>query len=311
MAENRQLQKNNTGHEGDSLRQAVARELDALLATPPAPALYLVATPIGHLGDVTLRALAVLTHADLVYCEDTRHSRHLLERYGIARRLRSYHEHNAEQERPRILAELAAGRSVALMSDAGTPLISDPGFKLVRDAIEAGYPVTSLPGPSAPVVALTSSGLPPDTFLFAGFLPAKAAGRRARLAELAATPASLIFFEAPSRLAETLSDMADVLGGTRAGAVARELTKIHEEVRRGSLQELAVWAAAGGTRGEIVVLVAPADAHEVGDDDIRERLEVALSASSVRDASKAVAEALGVPKARVYDLAVRMKRGEA
>jgi 16S rRNA (cytidine1402-2'-O)-methyltransferase len=311
LAENRQMQKNDQGPDATRLQQAIERQLGDLMGEALAPALYLVATPIGNLADVTLRALAILTQAGLVYCEDTRHSRHLLEHYGISRRLKSYHEHNAEQERPRILAELEAGRSVALMSDAGTPLISDPGFKLVREALEAGIAVRSVPGSSAPLVALTSSGLPPHSFLFAGFLPVKSTGRRARLAELKAIPATLIFFEAPSRLAESLSDMADVLGATRIAAVARELTKRHEEVRRGTVAELAAWAAEGGHRGELVVLVAPATTRDVGDNEIRDQLGPALSSMSVRDASKTIADELGVPKSRVYDLAVRMKRGEA
>jgi 16S rRNA (cytidine1402-2'-O)-methyltransferase len=190
------------------------------------------------LGDVTLRALAVLAQADILYCEDTRHSRILLAHYGIARPTRPYHEHNAARERPHVLAQLAAGQSVALISDAGTPLICDPGFKLVRAAAEAGFPVTAIPGPSAPLAALVSAGLATDAFFFAGFLPSRCNARRTRLQELKSVPASLVFFEAPSRLADSLADLAAVLG-EREGAVARELTKMHEELRRGSLAELA------------------------------------------------------------------------
>ena len=309
MAEDRQARATRDPPDAASLKERVAQHLDTLLAAPLTPALYVVATPIGHLSDITLRALAVLQAADLVYCEDTRHSRTLLESFGLSRRLRPYHEHNAEQERPRILGALAEGRSVALISDAGTPLISDPGFKLARSAIDEGRQVISIPGASATLAALTSSGLPSDAFLFAGFLPAKSAGRRARLAELAAVPATLIFFEAPSRLADSLADMAATLGGTREGAIARELTKRYEEVKHGSLDELVRWAVEVHPRGEMVVLVSPPTAREVGDEEIAGRLAEALAAMSVRDASKTVAEALGVAKARVYDLALRLKRG--
>ena len=220
------------GTGGLTARRA-AEVVEAQLAQALPPGLYLVATPIGNLADITLRALATLARSDVIYCEDTRHSRTLLAHYSISRPLRPYHEHNAERERPRILAELATGKSVALISDAGTPLVSDPGYKLVRDCLNEGYRVTSLPGPSALLAAIGSTGLATDTFLFAGFLPAKQGARRARLAELQSVPATLVFFEAPSRLAESLADMAAVLG-EREAAVARELTKLHEEVRRGT-----------------------------------------------------------------------------
>ena len=219
------------------LPDRVTGVLRQLLARTLAPGLYTVATPIGNLGDITLRALVTLEKADAVYCEDTRHSRTLLQHYGITRGLRPYHEHNAEKERPRILAELAAGKSVALISDAGTPLISDPGFKLVREAAAAGHVVTSLPGASAVTTALALAGLPTDAFLFAGFLPPRMAARKARLAELAGVPATLVFFEAPQRLEETLADMSAVLGA-REAVVARELSKLHEEARRGPLPDL-------------------------------------------------------------------------
>ena len=287
-----------------------ADALRALLAEPLAPGLYLVATPIGNLADITLRALATLQRADLVYCEDTRHSRTLLAHFAIARPTRAYHEHNAERERPRVLAELAAGRSVAIISDAGTPLISDPGYKLVRDAIAAGHPVISLPGPSAALAALASAGLPTDAFLFAGFLPPRQGARRTRLAELKSVPATLVFFEAPSRLAESLADIGAVLGA-REAAVARELTKLHEEIRRGSASELAQWAAEAAPKGEMVILVGPPVAEDVSDEAIVARLEALLAESSLRDAAKAVAEELGVPKSRAYDLGLALKRGAA
>lgn len=311
MAKNRQVGKAGLdAYDAGSVREHILARLDDALAQPMPPALYLVATPIGNLADLTIRAASILARADTVYCEDTRHSRQLLAQYGISRSLKPYHEHNEERELPRVLAELAAGHTVALMSDAGTPLVSDPGFKLVREALSAGHRVLTIPGPSAPITALASSGLPTDRFLFAGFLPPKQAARRARLQELAAIPATLIFFEAPSRLADALADMAETLGADREAAVARELTKMHEEVRRGSLGELAQSAAAIEPRGEIVLLVAPPAPPEASDDEIVGRLKDALTHSSVRDASRDVSDSLGVPKSRVYDLAVRIKRGD-
>jgi 16S rRNA (cytidine1402-2'-O)-methyltransferase len=284
-----------------------AEELGALLAQPLPAGLYLVATPIGNLGDITLRALASLARADVVYCEDTRHSGTLLAHFAIARPTRPYHEHNAQRERPRILAELAAGKAVALVSDAGTPLVSDPGYKLVREALAAGHRVVSLPGPSAPLAALTSTGLATDTFLFAGFLPARQGARRARLAELAAVPATLVLFEAPQRLSESLSDIAEVLGA-REAAVARELTKLHEEVRRGTLADLALWAAEARPKGEMVVLVGPPVPPAVTDEAIAAKLTPMLPVMSLSDAAKAAADDLGVAKARVYDIGIALKR---
>lgn len=279
------------------------RHLDAALA----PGLYVVATPIGNLGDITLRALSVLARADIVLCEDTRHSRTLLSHYGIGTPARPYHEHNAARERPRVLADLQAGRRIALISDAGTPLISDPGWKLVRESLDAGHRVEALPGASATLAALAVAGLPTDAFFFAGFLPPKTAGRRARIAELAAVPATLVVFEAPSRVAETLADLAAVLGD-RPAALARELTKLHEEVRRAPLSSLAAQLEGETLKGEVVILVGAPQEANVSDPDIAARLEVALQSMSLRDAAKAVAEALGVPKTRVYDLGLRGAR---
>ncbi len=281
------------------------------LAVPLKSGLYLVATPIGNLGDITLRALATLARADVIYCEDTRHSRTLLAHYAIQAPLKPYHDHNADEMRPRVLGDIAAGKVVALISDAGLPLVSDPGFKLVRAAVEAGHHVETLPGPSATLTALASSGLPTDAFLFAGFLPARQAARRARIMELKAIPATLILFEAPTRLAETLTDLAEVLG-PRPGVVARELTKLHEEYRRGALPELAAQAAASETRGEIVLLVGPpaaGAAADTSDAAISARLQEALADMSLRDAAHMVAEAMLVPRARVYDLGLKLKRG--
>jgi len=263
--------------------------------------LYVVATPIGNLGDITIRSLSVLARADVILCEDTRHSRSLLAHFGIGTPTRPYHEHNAARERPQVLSELAAGRRVAVISDAGTPLISDPGWKLVREAIDAGHYVEALPGASATLTALAVAGLPTDAFLFAGFLPPKGAARRTRIAELKAVPATLVFFEAPSRVGETLADLAGGLGD-RPAAIARELTKLHEEVRRGPLGELAGALADAPLKGEVVIVVGPPQKGEVTDADIDARLEVALRTMRLRDAAKAVAEALGVPKSRVYTL---------
>lgn len=267
---------------------------------PLAPGLYLVATPIGNLADITLRALAVLRAADLIACEDTRVSDTLLRRYGIATPRRAYHEHNAERQRPRLLARLAAGAAIALISDAGTPLVSDPGFKLARAAIAAGVPVTALPGPSAPLAALVLSGLPSDRFLFAGFLPAKTTARRRTLAELAAVPASLVLLETAPRLAAALADMAAALGD-RPAAVARELTKLHEEVRRGRLGELAAhYRTAGPPKGELVVVIAPPEAAAPAPDAIDAALDAALVRMSLKDATLAVAQSLGLPRRTVY-----------
>jgi len=287
---------------GERAQQALER----LLAEPVPPGLYLVATPIGNLGDISLRALATLAGVDLIYCEDTRHSRGLLTHFAIQRPLRAYHEHNAERERPRILAELTAGRAIALISDAGTPLISDPGYKLVRAALAAGIRVTPLPGASALLAALTASGLATDTVLFAGFLPGKAAARRSRLAELKPVTATLVLFEAPSRLAEALTDIAAVLGD-RPAAVARELTKLNEEVRIGPLTELATWARSA-PRGEMAIVIGRAPDEEVTDAAITAHLLALPADLSVRDAAKATAEALAVPKARAYALALALKK---
>ena len=217
-----------------------------------APGLHLVATPIGNLGDITLRALWVLRHVDRILCEDTRVTARLLARHGIDKPLDPYHDHNADRVRPGILDALRRGGKMALVSDAGTPLVSDPGFKLVRDAVAEDLPVTAAPGPSAMLTALILSGLPPDRFLFGGFLPPRRAARRRALGEWRSLPATLIFFEGPSRLAAALADMAETLG-ERSAAVARELTKRHEEIRRGRLGALAEhYRDAGPPRGETV-----------------------------------------------------------
>lgn len=280
--------------------------LDDLLVAPLAPGLYLVATPIGNLADITLRALSVLARADVVYCEDTRHSAKLLNHYCITAKMQPFHEHNEDRAIERALGDVEAGKRIAVISDAGTPLLSDPGFRLVRAAAERGIPVISIPGPSAALTALTTSGLPTDAFLFAGFLPPKQAARRTRLAELAQVPATLVLYEAPHRVAEALADMADVLGD-RPAVIARELTKLHENTVRGTLRTLAEAGAKETLKGEIAIVVGPAKPQSVSDDAIEARLVEALGAMSLKDAAKSIALELNVSKARVYALGVKMK----
>lgn len=281
-------------------------EVSRLLTQPLPPGLYLVATPIGNLADITLRALSVLSRAHVIYCEDTRHSLTLTANFGITTHLAPYHEHNGARERPKILSNLAQGRAVALISDAGTPLISDPGYKLVREALAAGHRVESLPGPSAALVALTVSGLPTDAFFFAGFLPVKSAARRSRIGELVSVPSTLIFFESPSRLAESLADLARVLG-PRPAVLARELTKRFETIERATLDLLAAPSAPREPRGEYVILVAPPQTRTITDAMIEQELSCLLETQSLRDAAKAVAETLSVPKTRVYDLGLKLR----
>lgn len=288
------------------LARAVVAELETLLARAPDPGLWLVATPIGHLGDIGLRALAVLATADELYCEDVRHSRTLLARYAISRPARPYHEHNGARERPRIMALLAEGKSVAIVSDAGTPLVSDPGYKLVREAIEAGHGVHAVPGPSAVLAALTASGLPTDSFFFAGFLPPRDSARDRRLEALATIPATLVLFESPGRLGRTLDACARLLGA-REAAVGRELTKRFEEIRRGTLAALAAWAGTSEIKGEIAIVIAPLEAAAADPSTIRAELEAALGTMSVRDAAQHVAARLGAPRSVVYDLALKLK----
>jgi 16S rRNA (cytidine1402-2'-O)-methyltransferase len=269
--------------------------------------LYVVATPIGNLRDITLRALDVLAASNLIACEDTRITRKLLDHYGITTPLTPYHEHNAAAARPKLLARLAEGASVALVSDAGTPLISDPGFKLVRAARDAGHMVTALPGPSAALAALASCGLPTDHFLFEGFLPAKPLQRRARIAELKRLPATLVLYEGGSRVAACLADLATEFG-PRAAALCRELTKLHEEVRRGSLDELAAhYAGDAETRGEFVIVVAPPEplAEPM---DIDTLLRDALGRLSVKEAVAEIAAVTGQPRREVYQRALALNK---
>lgn len=269
--------------------------------------LAVVATPIGNLGDITLRALEALKSADAIACEDTRTTAKLLARHGIRRPTTPYHDHNAQKARPVLLARMAKGETIALVSDAGTPLVADPGYKLVTEAIEAGIAVDFLPGPSAPIAALVLSGLPTDRFLFAGFLPPKTAARCDTLKEFVSLRASLIFFESPQRLAASLADMAGVLGD-RPAAVARELTKLYEEVRRGTLAELAAhYEKAGAPKGEIVVVIGPPLAQEAPSEaELDALLRTALKRESLRDAVAAVAEATGEPRRAVYARALAL-----
>lgn len=278
-----------------------------------APGLYFVATPIGAARDITLRALDILASADLLAAEDTRTLRHLMDIHAIPlgdRQIVSYHDHNGARMRPVLLAALAEGRSVAYASEAGTPLVADPGFQLGRAAIAAGHAVTTAPGPSAVLAALTVSGLPSDRFLFAGFPPSTAAQRRQWLGELASVPATLVLYESPKRLRTLLTDLGDALGGTRQAAVCRELTKRFEEVSRGTLDALVAAFAERTVKGEIVVVVDRAGKVEADPREIEALLREALECQSMRDAVAGVAEALGLPRRQVYQLALEIT-GEA
>jgi 16S rRNA (cytidine1402-2'-O)-methyltransferase len=272
-----------------------------------APGLHLVATPIGNLRDITIRALETLAAADVIACEDSRVTRKLAEHYGVATPLTPYHEHNATAARPKLLARLADGQAVALVSDAGTPLVSDPGFKLVRAARDAGHPVLAAPGPSAVLAALTVAGLPTDRFFFEGFLPVKDGQRGSRIAELARIPATLILYESGPRIARTLAALAEGLG-PRDAAACRELTKLHEEVRRGGLPTLArIYAEGAEIRGEFTIVIAPAAGEAMPDaGEVDAMLRRALRHASVKDAVSDVAAATGLPRREVYQRALAL-----
>ncbi|BAM86209.1 putative methyltransferase [Bradyrhizobium oligotrophicum S58] len=308
---------NTSPHDGKSSTTWTYLVAGHCVAAPKAqPGLHLVATPIGNLGDITLRALETLAGADLILCEDTRITRRLTERYGLAAELAAYHEHNAEAVRPKILRRLAEGAAIALVSDAGTPLISDPGYKLVREACDAGHAVTALPGPSAVLAALSVAALPTDRFFFEGFLPARQQARRTRLSELARIEATLVMFEAGSRVQETLADLADAMTGRQA-AICRELTKLHEEILRGAITELAAHAAELETRGEFVLVVGPPprDAELMTDGALDALLKELLPRSSVKDAVMHAVELSRRPRREVYaralELAKDARAGEA
>jgi 16S rRNA (cytidine1402-2'-O)-methyltransferase len=297
----------------DGLQEPSARTFalgaHLLTATKAVPGLHLVATPIGNLGDITIRALQTLAGVDLVACEDTRITRRLTERYGIAVELTPYHEHNAATARPRLLERLAQGGSVALVSDAGTPLISDPGFKLVREACAAGHAVIAVPGPSSVLAALSVAALPTDRFFFEGFLPPKETARRARLGELARIDATLVMFESGNRVQETLRELAEIMGA-REAAICRELTKLHEEVTRATLAELATRADRLETRGEFVLVIGPpaADAQTMTAEALDDLLLRALDHHSVKDAVAHAVELSGRPRREVYARALELSR---
>ena len=276
--------------------------------------LYLVATPIGNLADITHRALQILKDVDLIACEDTRHTHKLLQHYGITTKTISYHEHNEQQRTPQLVDQLKQGSDIAVVSDAGTPSISDPGFRLVRAAIENDVPVVPVPGPSAVISALIAAGLPTDEFFFAGFLPSRSNARRTRLSELRAVPGTLIFYEAPHRLATTLKDAYEILG-EREAAVARELTKLHEEIKRGRLSELASYFEdSDKTRGEIVVLI---DRNVIGETTVKTESSVAALVDRFeqdgmdhRAALKKAARELGLSRAEAYRRLVSHKKAQ-
>ena len=271
--------------------------------------LYLVATPIGNLGDLSPRAVAVLKNADVVACEDTRITGKLLSLNAVSTPMVNYHEHNADKMRPVLTARLKKGETVALVSDAGTPLVSDPGHKLVADCIKEGIYVTAVPGASALLTALQLSGLPTRRFLFQGFLPPKSSARKTTLAELKNVPSTLIFYEAPQRMIETLTDMKEVLGD-RACSVSRELTKKFEQTVRGKISDiLDLYAQDGVPKGEFVVVVAPPLEEKAGEQDVETALKQALETMSVKDAAAFVAQALDANKKEVYTLALKLKNG--
>lgn len=279
-------------------------------AQPQPPGLYVVATPIGNLSDVTLRALDTLAGVDLVACEDTRVTKRLLDRYAIHARMTSYHEHSAPGVHRRLLETLGEGKSVALVSDAGTPLLSDPGAALVGDAIAAGIPVIPIPGASSLVTALSASGLPTEDVLFLGFLPSKGQARKARLEEIASSVATLVMFESPNRVAALLADAAATLGTTRPAALCRELTKIHETFDRGTLAELAERYAERDVKGEIVIVVAPPDASALAPTvDADALLRSALTTMGVKEAAEMVAAATGRKRRDLYQRALALKSG--
>lgn len=279
------------------------------VGSKPAPGLYLVATPIGNMGDITLRAIETLRAADVVACEDTRVTGRLLTRLGLRRPLVAYHDHNAEKAGTDLIDRLSRGAVVALVSDAGTPLVSDPGFRLVRACVEAGVAVTAVPGASAALTALQLSALPSDRFLFAGFLPNREQARRQALRELAEVPATLIFYESPNRLGAALADMAAILG-PRPAAMIRELTKLYEQVVRADLAQLADRYGGETVKGEVVVVVGPPAAEaEASAATVEARLRAALDGgASVKDAAALVAAETGHPRREIYALALRLER---
>jgi len=280
----------------------------AMVASGTSGGLYIVATPIGNAQDITLRGLDILAQADVIACEDTRVTAKLLAIHGISRPLTPYHEHNASKAGPKLIKRLKDGEIVALVSDAGTPLVSDPGYKLICACLEEALAVIPLPGASSVLAALVVSGLPTDRFFFAGFLPPKSAARKRVLNEFTEIPGSLVFLESAKRLAASLADMAGVLG-PRSTAVSREITKMFEETRRGSLDELAAhYRGAGPPKGEVTIVVGPFTEEPVSDAELDRLLVRALKGSTVRDAADAVTAATGLPRRRVYTRALEIKK---
>lgn len=275
-----------------------------------APMLYLLATPLGTARDITLRTLDVLASADVLAAEDTRTLKKLMEIHGISLKDRpviAYHDHNGERARPKLLKALAAGQSVAYASEAGTPMIADPGYHLVREVQAAGFGVTSLPGPCAVITALTLGGLPTDIFTFAGFLPNAKSARRKALKTFEATQGTLVFYESPKRIAAMIADAAEVLGGEREGRICRELTKKFEEVLSGTLDELTAQLSERSLKGEIVVLIGKGAEKEVGHDVLVSRLEALLSEMSLRDAADNLARETGVKRREIYQIGLKLQ----
>lgn len=284
-----------------------------ILHTPLSPGIYFVATPIGAARDITLRALDILASADVIAAEDTRTARHLMQIHGIAtgdRPIIAYHEHSAPSVRTRLVAMVQAGQSVACVSEAGTPMVSDPGYPLARDAIAVGAAVYAAPGPSAMLAALAVAGLPSDKVMFLGFPPAQAGARKRLLDEVAPLQATLVFYDSPRRVSRFLGELRDALGKDRHAAVCRELTKRFEEVVRGTLGELAEDFAGRDVKGEIVVLVGRGMALAAGAEDIETALRVALARSSTKDAVAEVAAALNLPRRKVYQVALELEGKE-
>jgi 16S rRNA (cytidine1402-2'-O)-methyltransferase len=288
------------------LAAGVDHHLGKLLENPLAPGLYIVSTPIGNLGDISLRALVALACADAVFCEDTRHSRKLLAAYGIGRRLDAYHDFSGENDRVRILAKLKEGKSVALISDAGTPLVADPGYKLVRAAIGEGFSIFAIPGPSAILAALVAAGLPTDQFHFGGFLPPKDGARRQELEAALGIPGTLIFYETGSRLDGTVAAIKDIFPG-RSVVIARELTKLFEAFLRGTPDEILEEIRNAPPAGEFVILIGPGEQKATENADIESALRNAMRRTSLKEAVEEVAKGLGVGRKTVYNLALQIK----
>lgn len=290
----------------EALAFSIGLQIDKLCAAVLPAGLHIVSTPIGNLGDLSIRALVTLAAADMVVCEDTRHSRKLFSAYGIGRKLETYHDFSGEKDRERILGALREGKSVALISDAGTPLIADPGFKLVRAARAEGFGVFAVPGPSALLSALVASGLPSDQFFFGGFLPQKETARRKALELLSSIPGTLVLYETPNRIEAVLATLAEVFPH-RAIALARELTKLHETVASGTAAELLDEVKGNTPKGELVILIAPGEPKQPSEDDLEEALRHALQTESVKEAVEKVTIEFGVGRKKVYNLALKLK----